>query len=44
MKLLDQRKQDKLQLLQDPREINGDNMNNKRREVKVISGTKRRNI
>jgi hypothetical protein len=32
-KLLDQRKQAKLQWLQTPREINGDNLNNKRREA-----------
>ncbi|PNF26485.1 hypothetical protein B7P43_G14322 [Cryptotermes secundus] len=32
-KLLDQRKQAKLQRLQDPREINGDNLNNIRREA-----------
>jgi hypothetical protein len=32
-KLLDQRKQAKLQWLQDPSEINGDNLNNERREA-----------
>jgi hypothetical protein len=32
-KLLDQRKQAKLQWLQDPNEINGDNLNNIRRET-----------
>jgi hypothetical protein len=32
-KLLDQRKQAKLQWLQDPSKINGDNLNNKRRET-----------
>jgi hypothetical protein len=32
-KLLDQRKQAKLQWLQDPSEINGDNLNNVRREA-----------
>jgi hypothetical protein len=32
-KLLDQRKQAKLQWLQDPSEINGDNLNNIRRET-----------
>jgi flagellar motility protein MotE (MotC chaperone) len=32
-KLLDQRKQAKLQSLQDPSEINGDNLNNLRREA-----------
>jgi hypothetical protein len=30
--LLDQRKEDKLQWLQDPSEINGDNLNYARRE------------
>jgi hypothetical protein len=33
LKLLDQRKQAKLQWLQDPSEINGDNLNNIRREA-----------
>jgi hypothetical protein len=32
-KLLDQRKQSKLQWLQDPSEVNGDNLNNVRREA-----------
>jgi hypothetical protein len=32
-KLLEQRKQTKLQLLQDPSEVNGDNLNNLRREA-----------
>jgi hypothetical protein len=32
-KLLDQRKQAKLQWLQDPNQINGDNFNNVRREA-----------
>jgi hypothetical protein len=32
-KLLDQRKESKLQGLQDPSEINGDNLNNIRREA-----------
>jgi hypothetical protein len=32
-KLLDQRKQSKLQWLQDPSEINGDNLTNVRRET-----------
>jgi predicted transcriptional regulator len=32
-KLFDQRKQAKLQRLQDPSEVNGDNMNNVRREA-----------
>jgi hypothetical protein len=43
-KLLDQRKQAKLQCLQDPSEINGDNLNNVRREAADISGIKRGNI
>jgi hypothetical protein len=34
-KLLDQRKEAKLQLLQDPSEINGDNLNNVRREASI---------
>jgi hypothetical protein len=42
-KLLDQRKQAKLQWLQDPSEINGNNLNNVRREAD-ISGIKRGNI
>jgi 50S ribosomal subunit-associated GTPase HflX len=33
LELLDQRKQDKLQWLQDPSEINGDNVKNERHEV-----------
>jgi hypothetical protein len=36
-KLLDQRKQANLQRLQDPREINGDNLNNIRREHSYFS-------
>jgi hypothetical protein len=32
-KLLDQRKKAKLQWLEDPSEINGDNLNNTRREI-----------
>jgi hypothetical protein len=32
-KIIDQRKQTKLQWLQDPSEINGDNLNNLRREA-----------
>jgi hypothetical protein len=43
-KLLDQRKQVKLQWLQDPSEINGDNMNNIRCEATGISEIKRGNI
>jgi hypothetical protein len=42
--LLDQRKQAKLQWLQDPSQINGVNVNNLRRKAKVIPGTKGRNI
>jgi hypothetical protein len=43
-KLLDEKKQAKLQWLQDPSEINGDNLNNIRREANRYSGIKRRNI
>jgi hypothetical protein len=43
-KLLDRRKEAKLQWLQDPSEINGDNLNNVRRKVADISGIKRENI
>jgi hypothetical protein len=44
-KLLYQRKQAKLQWLQDPSEINGDNLNNIRPETSAgISGIKRGNI
>jgi 50S ribosomal subunit-associated GTPase HflX len=32
-KFLDQRKQDELQWLQDPKEVNGDNLNNAKREA-----------
>jgi hypothetical protein len=39
-KLLDQRKQAKLQWLQDPSEINGDNLSNVRHEATHISGIK----
>jgi hypothetical protein len=39
--LLDQRKQAKLQWLQDPSKINGDNLNNIRLETADISGIKR---
>jgi hypothetical protein len=34
-KILDRRKQDKLQWLQDPSEINGDNLNNIRHETSI---------
>jgi hypothetical protein len=44
LKLLHQRKQAKLQWLQDPSEINGDNLNNVRCEPADISGIKRGNI
>jgi hypothetical protein len=40
--LLDQRKQNKLQWLQDPREINGDNRNNIRCEVSRHFSNKKR--
>jgi hypothetical protein len=43
-KLLDQRKQAKLQWLQDPSEINGDNLNNVRSEASRISGITRGNV
>jgi hypothetical protein len=43
-KLLDQRKQAKLQWLQDPCEINGDNLNNVRCEASRYLRKKRRNI
>jgi hypothetical protein len=44
-KLLYQRKQAKLQLLQDPSEINGDNLNNVRREAsRYFRNKKRGNI
>jgi hypothetical protein len=43
-KLLDQRKQADLQWLQDPSEINGDNMNNLRREASRHFRNKIRNI
>jgi hypothetical protein len=44
-KLSDQRKQTKLQWLQDPSEISGDNLNNVRFEAsKEFSGIKRSNI
>jgi hypothetical protein len=42
LKIIDQRKQDKLQLLQDPSEINGDNLNNVRREASKHFGNKKR--
>jgi hypothetical protein len=41
-KLLDQRKQAKLQWLQDPSEINGDNLNNVRLEDSRHLGNKKR--
>jgi hypothetical protein len=41
-KLVDQREQAKLQWLQDPGEINGDNMNNVKKKTKEIS--ERRNL
>jgi hypothetical protein len=44
LKLLYQRKQAKLQWLQDPSEINEDNLNNVRRKPADISGIKRGNI
>jgi hypothetical protein len=40
-KLSDQRKQDKLQWLQDPSKINGDNLNDINVKPAGISGTKR---
>jgi hypothetical protein len=43
-KLLDQRKEAKLQWLQDPSEINGDNLNNVRHEVSRHFRKKRGNI
>jgi hypothetical protein len=42
--LLHQRKHDKLQWLQDPSEINGDNMNNTKVKPPDTSGIKRGNI
>jgi hypothetical protein len=41
-KLLDQRKEAKLQWLQDPNELNGDNLNNVRREASRYFRTKKR--
>jgi hypothetical protein len=41
-KLLDQRKQAKLQWLRDPSEINGDNLNNIRRETRKHFRNKKR--
>jgi hypothetical protein len=41
-KLLDQRKQAKLQWLQDPSEINGDNLNNLRHKPAGSSGIKKK--
>jgi hypothetical protein len=43
-KLLDQRKQAKLQLLQDPNEIDGDNLNNIRCEASRYFRNKKGNI
>jgi hypothetical protein len=43
-KLLDQRKQAKLQWLQDPSEINGDNLNNIRRETSRHFRNKKRHV
>jgi hypothetical protein len=43
-KLLDQRKEAKLQRLQKPSQINGDNLRNARREANRHLGTKRGNI
>jgi hypothetical protein len=43
-KSLDQRKQVKLQWLQDPSEINGDNLNNIRRETSRHFRNKRGNV
>jgi hypothetical protein len=40
-KLLDQKKQVKLQWLQDPSEINGDNLNNVRRETSTFQELKK---
>jgi hypothetical protein len=40
--VLDQRKQAKLQWLQDPKEINGDNLNNIKRDASRHFGNKRR--
>ena len=42
--LLDQRKQAKMQWIQDPSRYNVDNLNNVRRDATDISGTKRRHI
>jgi hypothetical protein len=41
---LGQRKQTKMQCIQDPRQSNVDNLNNVRHELMDIAGTKRRNI
>jgi hypothetical protein len=43
-KLLVQRKEDTLQWLQDPNEINGDNLNNVRLEASRCFSKKRENI
>jgi hypothetical protein len=42
-KIIRSREQAKLQWLQDPSDINGDNLNNIRREKTGISGIKREN-
>jgi hypothetical protein len=42
--LLDEMKQEKLQRLQDPREMNGDNLNNIRRKARKYFRNKRGNI
>jgi len=41
---LDQRKQAKMQWVQDPRQSNVDNLNNVRHDLADTAGTKRRNI
>jgi hypothetical protein len=41
-KLIDQLKQAKLQLLQNPNQINGDNLKNLRREISIIFRNKKR--
>jgi hypothetical protein len=42
LKLIDQRKQDKLQWLQNPNQTNRDNLQNIRKETSRIFGTKKR--
>jgi hypothetical protein len=44
LELLDQRKQSKLQWLQDPSEKNGDNLKNIKREASRHSGNKKKGI